>query len=972
VGAATQLAFTVQPANGSVNTAIVPAIQVTVRDASGNTVTSATNAITIALGTNPGAASLGGTVTVNAVAGVAPFSTLNLSAVGTGYTLTATATGLTSATSNTFNVVAAGAAVKLAFTTQPTNALAGSSISPAVMVTVQDGSGNTVTTSNAMITVALGTNPGTSALSGTVTATAVNGVATFTNLSLNRPGLGYTLTATSTGLTSASSATFDLATGAANRLAFVVQPSNSPQNVPIAPTVQVRIEDALGNLVTTATNTVSMGFGTNPTSGNLTGSTSLSAVAGVATFSDLALDRTGTGYTLAATSIGLTGATSNTFNVTLAAGARLVFTVQPPATTLLGNALTPAVRVEVMDLDGFTTLPVSDNVTLALGNAGGSALQGTSAQAAINGIVTFNDLRVDRLGSGYTLIATATGITGATSNPFSLVRLATRVVFLVQPSTTNAGSTFSPTIQVALQDANGATVTGDTDAITLAFGTNSSGASLGGTRTANAINGIATFNDLKVSRGGKGYTLAATATALTSATSNTFDVRFVVAFNQGFSMVTLPLIPDVLDPQALVGFTGNFWARWNPSSATSGAYARYPDSFSFFDTTPGKGYWLRLDAARTVTPLGTFLNPASPLVIPLKAGWNQIGNPFSVQLVWDVNAIKVRQTTTEQSLRTAEAAGLVDPFVWGFEPNATNPLTGAYFPVYDSAVVAGVRGALDSGRGYWIRANQACDLVLPVPTNLLANRVRSQTRTSNGDWLVTLSAESGGARDAVMFGVSESERSVGKLQIAKPPASPGGNEVEIAILAEGRNDALGIERRQSLAELSRNWHFVVRSQRPQAEVTLNWPNLGTAPRSYRFILVDEATGARRYMRTTTGYSLRTGAAGEERRFRIEVDPSPDPSRLLSQLTVTPSGPGLHFAVVLSKDARLNLRVLSPAGKVIATPASNVTGRSGLNSVTWNARTATGASPARGLYLLELTATTDEGEEVRMVKALPLK
>ena len=67
-------------------------------------VTAATNSITIAIGNNPSSGTLGGTVTVAAVSGVATFSTLNINHSGIGYTLGATASALTGTTSGAFNV----------------------------------------------------------------------------------------------------------------------------------------------------------------------------------------------------------------------------------------------------------------------------------------------------------------------------------------------------------------------------------------------------------------------------------------------------------------------------------------------------------------------------------------------------------------------------------------------------------------------------------------------------------------------------------------------------------------------------------------------------------------------------------------------------------------------------------------------------------------------------------------------------
>ncbi len=100
----TQLAFLVEPSNTGTGAAITPAVQVAIEDAKGNTVTSATSAVTLALSANPGDGILLGTTTVNAVNGVATFSGLNIAAIANGYTLIATSGTLTPATSATFNI----------------------------------------------------------------------------------------------------------------------------------------------------------------------------------------------------------------------------------------------------------------------------------------------------------------------------------------------------------------------------------------------------------------------------------------------------------------------------------------------------------------------------------------------------------------------------------------------------------------------------------------------------------------------------------------------------------------------------------------------------------------------------------------------------------------------------------------------------------------------------------------------------
>ena len=100
------------------------------------------------------------------------------------------------------------APTKLVFTVHPTNAAGAQLITPPVQITVQDASGNTVTNATTTVTVALGANPGAATLSGTLTVAAIQGIVTFSNLRIDRPGSGYTLVASAGGLSGATSTPF--------------------------------------------------------------------------------------------------------------------------------------------------------------------------------------------------------------------------------------------------------------------------------------------------------------------------------------------------------------------------------------------------------------------------------------------------------------------------------------------------------------------------------------------------------------------------------------------------------------------------------------------------------------------------------------------------------------------------------------------------------------------------------------------
>ena len=95
----------------------------------------------------------------------------------------------------------------LEFNTQPANTFTGSYLNPAPAVSVVDSSGNRVTGATNPITLSL--NPALG-LKGSTTEAAVQGVAAFANLSVTTGGSGFTLTATSPGLASATSGAFNV------------------------------------------------------------------------------------------------------------------------------------------------------------------------------------------------------------------------------------------------------------------------------------------------------------------------------------------------------------------------------------------------------------------------------------------------------------------------------------------------------------------------------------------------------------------------------------------------------------------------------------------------------------------------------------------------------------------------------------------------------------------------------------------
>ena len=326
-----QLVFTVSPSSSTGGVPFGTQPVVTVLDAYGNTVTTDTSNVTLAIGTNPSGGTLGGVTTVAAVNGVATFSSLSVNKPGTGYTLTASDGALTGATSSAFDI-AIGAAAQLGFTTSPDGATAGTAFTQQPVVAVQDAGGNTIVgdnTTSVTLTISSNGNPGGGTLSGTITATVVNGVATFSGLSINKSGAGYTLTATddSGALNSGTSSAFTVSPAALDH--FKVEAAGggnlATQTAGIATKIKITAQDAYNNTVTGFTGTVSITAANATLSGAPV--TSGAFTAGVLASQSLMFTSAGSGVKLTAASGGKTG-TSNAFTV----NAQPTFT-SPPVVT---------------------------------------------------------------------------------------------------------------------------------------------------------------------------------------------------------------------------------------------------------------------------------------------------------------------------------------------------------------------------------------------------------------------------------------------------------------------------------------------------------------------------------------------------------------------------------------------------------------------------------------------------------------
>lgn len=217
-------------------------------------------------------------------------------------------------------------------------------------------------------------------------------------------------------------------------LYFSVQPSESGISAAIAPAVVVHALNAFGQIATGYTSNVTMQIASNPTGATLSGTLTVAAAAGVATFSNLLLDRSGEGFTLRATdTTGLRQPVSEAFDIPTGC----VFTTEPVSTapdTTMANVV-----VTIHDENGSADTNYTGNVTLTLFGTAGGVLSGTTTKAAVAGVATFNDLKIALEGI-YDILAEAEEISTAYpperqfSNTFAIANWILSAVEMNEPT----------------------------------------------------------------------------------------------------------------------------------------------------------------------------------------------------------------------------------------------------------------------------------------------------------------------------------------------------------------------------------------------------------------------------------------------------------------------------------------------------------------------------------------------------------
>lgn len=445
----------------------------------------------------------------------------------------------------------------------------------------------------------------------------------------------------------------------------------------------------------------------------------------------------------------------------------------------------------------------------------------------------------------------------------------------------------------------------------------------------------------------------------------------VLTLHQGLNLVSTPF-----------NFTDSSW--------TNILNLQSPSQYQAFNFDPvqngyvpavsdarGKGTWIYSSSEIGQMALNPANNPQEPtdmyganttLTINLQPGWNIIADPYPFDIPLG-GLVGVDAQNPNQSYKWLD---LVNQ---GYVNGAL-----AYYDPTQSSGYSYIQQLTDNmvpNQGYWIFVNGTSVLTLNYPTvdqeyvndpNALRSTTAQWPQTAN-NWRLQLSVRNNGGADSQNFlGVVPTQQKAQQLQVMKPPTLPRDNNVSLAI--EGTVAGRSYQMAQALSTTTANQTYKVDVTAAKAgSTTVTWPNLSSLPKNLQFTLVDTATGVTRSMNQSSGYTF-TAQANTTRQLKVEVSTGTLGAATIGNVIVTrPSrSPNAPFTIMynLASAATTSVRILAASGQTVFNVTAGRADAMGTNSVSWDLKDNANRNVAPGVYRVEITADTANGQRVRKI------
>ncbi len=458
-------------------------------------------------------------------------------------------------------------------------------------------------------------------------------------------------------------------------------------------------------------------------------------------------------------------------------------------------------------------------------------------------------------------------------------------------------------------------------------------------------------------------------------------------FPLGPQMMSLPLRPLITDFAKALGITPSLalLAQYRQDLTTNDKYTRYP---SLGPYQPGYSLWGYFGAATPVSVQGTRTDDQSDISIAAEFGWNQIANPYNVNINVTTDVTIITPGGDILPLADAVTQGFVAAGVIAYS-QASNSYIDLSNPAADSDTSVPLN-TLEPWKGYWIRiiSTEGVTMTFSNPNSRAATQAskaaakksRSAVQSDHNAWSLPLQIKgANGAASTAVLGQSSrgSENYVAALDVANPPPFSNSPQLSITFSHPEWDSGKAVGSGQYLSDIrpsgSRSqWNLVVNTPDAAQSYTLSWNGTAYLPRATRLVLTDPTTGRSYQMNNASGFSFTPGKGQSTRTFLIEAQP-----HSIGRLTIrnviavqplltagrAPASVSIAYELSEAADTLIEIR---QGGRIVRRIAQGRAATTGLNQLVWDMRDDRGRTLAAGAYTLQISAKGSNGDVTRSI------
>ncbi len=345
------------------------------------------------------------------------------------------------------------------------------------------------------------------------------------------------------------------------------------------------------------------------------------------------------------------------------------------------------------------------------------------------------------------------------------------------------------------------------------------------------------------------------------------------------------------------GESGTGWRlfRYAPGETTADEYPNIEP------LTPGTAYWLISKSDfQFEAPPGTTVSTAEEYTITLKAGWNDIANPWMFDISWD-------------DIENPSGAELSVLYMYdGSWSDPTSPPK-----------------TLEPWKGYAVNNMTNVNVVIKLNPNPSESIAKPAVGDGDIAWSMSVSAFAGKAKDtANHFGLRRGALDEwDRYDHLEPPSI--GEYVSVSFPHEDWDrfpQAYTVDFRPSASE-NLSWDFAVKTNIPGEKVILTFDGIGTLPEGYGYTVIDRLNGTVVPVSDDT-FSFISGSGASERLFTVAVGDDHSHDRyehvtahaefLTARCYPNPFNPSTTIDYELPAAGRVHFTVFNSLGQAVRT------------------------------------------------------